>query len=58
VERLVEHLLDRAALDDRPMIHDRDALAEEAHHAEVVRDEDVAQAARALQVRSSSRTCA
>ena len=49
VQRLLEDRRDRTGLDDAAEIHDRHALAEIAHDAEVVRDEDEGEPAALLQ---------
>src|SRR6476620_7067970 len=40
-----EDLVDGSLLDDLAMLHDDDAMAQRAHHLEVVRNEEVAEAA-------------
>jgi hypothetical protein len=46
----VEDSIAAAALDDAALLHDRDDVADVAHHAQVVADEEVADPEVALEV--------
>ena len=48
--RREQHPLGRPLLDDLPRLHDDHAVAQQPHHVEVVRDEQIAHAERLLEV--------
>ena len=48
--RVVEDALGLALLDDLSQVHHRDPVREIAHHAEIVRDEQVAESELGLQI--------
>ena len=50
MRRPAEDGVARTGLDDPAQVHDGDVMADVAHHAQVVRDEDIGQAQVALQV--------
>jgi hypothetical protein len=48
--RIAKHLLGRAFLDDRAGLHHDHPVAEQPHHVEIVRDEEIAHAEPPLQL--------